>query len=173
MVITAVVQSVGWETHWSIDGRIGFGCRWQPAIPYNTTPVMAYLPVAELADAYAKHCHLRLTHLYVMHAATIGVLVTPIINTVGGAMYLEPWTTTAALSVNAWRNLDIPLAAADPAAAGYCLQLTMAGYGPADIVQLGVVGYIESTTEGAAPGKTPPIQPVSLEGYKWPLTRRL
>ena len=163
MVVTAVLQSFGVEDQWGTDGRRYFGARFQPAAAYNTTPVIAYWP-QQLFDL-AKDLNVRITQLFTVHAATIGVQITPFFGSVAGQMYIEPHTTTAAMDYFTWRQLDIPLGT--PASINtYLVQLTMAGYGVADIIQLGVVGYLASTA------REPQMQSVSLEGYKWPLTRR-
>ena len=162
MVVTAVLQSFGVEDQWGTDGRRYFIARFQPAAAYNTTPVIAYWP-QQLIDL-AKDLNVRITQLYIVHAATIGVQITPYFYAVNTQMYVEPHTTTAAMDYFTWRQLDIPLSSTTT---GSIVSLTMAGYGPADIIQLGIVGYLASTA------REPQMQSVSLEGYKWPLTRRL
>ena len=161
MVVTAVLQSFGVEDQWGTDGRRYFGARFQPAAAYNTTPVIAYWP-QQLIDL-AKDLNVRITQLYIVHAATIGVQITPYFYAVNTQMYVEPHTTTAAMDYFTWRQLDIPLSSTTT---GSIVSLTMAGYGPADIIQLGIIGYLASTA------REPQMQSVSLEGYKWPLTRR-
>lgn len=156
------------EEQWSNSGRRHFMLEFV-LLNYNDTFLEGRWPTGSAGQLLG--CNLKITDLSIRHEGTIGVVMNPQIpgNTVGNGVYLHTFVTAYAID-QVHYAVEVPILvarASNPALDVFIIEVV--GPVATDDILVTVVGYTENTPsepQGA------PVQPVIIEGYRWPLVKR-
>lgn len=165
----AVLQPGGWiEPLWSSSWERWFAFRFL-AIDYNDTLVYALYPDVIISESMG--CRVRVTGITIGHVGTIGVVLSPYIETSetgdACAIRLSTFVTTLATEYRSYNMLDIPIKRERMTTVNALCGVVPTGYAPTDDMIITATGYISREPQISY------VQPVSVEGFRWPLARRL
>ena len=159
-MVNAGLMTYWLEAYWSHQGRRWFRAYYAQA-NFNDVIVVGRPPAALLVES--QDCNLKITRFSVGYVGQIGVVLDPILV---GNSYLQPHTTALASEWTNYDGIEIPIQReALTATSDNFVRVYPTGYLATDDIALEVLGYIESTQV------VPHAQPVTVEGYRWPLKR--
>lgn len=154
-----------------------YWCASFTAAAWNDTSITCKLPATLKLGGYARILYVSRVTLHIDAAAAGLVVGNPTVGTPATSYgaWLEPWTPAAKVDSNRWAvDVSFPVDVIDNSVwMPYFGNLT--GYGALDSAYITISGWLEvSASEPLLPEIKPPSPtPVSLEGYKWPLVKRV
>ena len=169
MVVDASLTRQFIESDWTSDGIRRFAFSWE-AFNFNQTGLFGYYPQSLLDASF--DCAVSITGLSIGYSGQVGAVCHPYICLMSVHYFpLNTFKTVLAEEYKHYPGLDLPVKRDAATSATQALWWgNMSGYLASDDFMLTLVGFIEPVAR--KPQEKPELQPVSLEGVRWPLTRR-